>query len=146
MLSAAVDQAIEDLKKPGCGDTIFKAGLPDPVVVLQNLVDGGIYGSITFKDLGQGTGAEEARNRRLVIPVRGVTITINTYNDSTNVVAYWNDGYASVNAITLIHELGHAFNDLFGKGSSTIENDVRFVGKMNMDAEDRNAKKTKPCE
>ena len=148
LLDSAVSQALKDLMKPGCGDTIFKQGLPDPATVLQNLVDGGSYGSIKFKDLGAGTGGEESTNNigRLFGKSRTVTITINSYNDSDPNVAYWNDGSASANAIILIHELGHAFNDLFGKGSSTIENDVSRLGKMNTGAEARNKARTDPCE
>jgi hypothetical protein len=37
-------------------------------------------------------------------------------------------GTANVNDSTVLHELGHAFNDLFGKGSSTIINDLTKTG------------------
>ena len=59
---------------------------------------------------------------------------------------YWNNGDAGVNAITLLHELGHAFNDLFGKRSSTIVNDVTIFGKINQAAENANAAALEPCE
>ena len=57
---------------------------------------------------------------------------------------YWNAGDVNVNAITLIHELAHAFNDLFGKGGSTFEIDTNFTGK-DQDAENRDVHRTDPC-
>jgi RHS repeat-associated protein len=144
-MTAALLQALADLKKPGCGNAIFLNG-PDPAAVLKALVDGINYGSINYKDLGPGTGAEEGRTKRSRIPFakKSVTITINTYNDPSTGI-YWNAGNTAVNALTLIHELGHAFNDLFGNGSSTIENDVSRTGKINMDAEKRNADRLAAC-
>jgi RHS repeat-associated protein len=146
-MSAALKQAIADLAKPDCGDVVFAGGIAsghDPAEVLQAIVNGTSYGSISFKDLGAGTGGEENSRFRLPFQSKKVTITINSYNDAGGI--YWNGGDSGVNAITLLHELGHAFNDLFGNGSSTIENDVNWRGKMNMDAEDRNAKRLAPCQ
>ena len=89
--------------------------------------------------------ADEFWSRRFgVFGEDSVTIEINTFNGPT-IGIYWNGGDINVNAITLIHELGHAFNDLFGKGSSTIEKDVYRNGKINIQAEACNKKRTDPC-
>ena len=145
-MAAALAQALKDLAKPGCGDAVFAGGIAnghDPAQVLQAIAGGTAYGSISFKDLGEGVGAQENARFRLPLQSKKVSITINSYSDPGGV--YWNDGNAGVNAITLLHELGHAFNDLFGSGSSTIENDVNWRGKMNMDAETRNDARLAPC-
>jgi len=73
-----------------------------------------------------------------------VTYDANGNSYPSGVSATYN-GDASVNAITLLHELGHAFNDLFGKGSSTIINDTNWRGKVNQAAEDANAEALRPC-
>jgi hypothetical protein len=96
-----------------------------------------------FNNLGAGVGAEESARLRLPFQAKKVTIAINSYNDDAGM--YWNDGDTGINAITLLHELGHAFNDLFGKDSSTIENDVSWRGKMKMDAEYQNSNRLDPC-
>ena len=58
----------------------------------------------------------------------------------------WNAGNVDVNADTLIHELGHVFNDLFGPGSSTIEDDALPDGSPDPNAEARNAARLIPCD
>jgi hypothetical protein len=146
-MPAALAQAIADLVKSGC-DAVFAGGIAnghDPAAVLEARVSGTQYGSISYSDLGPGTGAEERPNFMGRITGRKrVKRTINSglYSDGT----YWNNGNASVNAITLLHELGHAFNDLFGSGSSTIINDTTITGKIIPSAETANANALMPCE
>ncbi|PWU09991.1 MAG: hypothetical protein C5B51_05180 [Terriglobia bacterium] len=145
LMSAALDQAIADLAKPDCAK-VFAGGIAkghDPVAVLQAIVLGTQYGSVSFKDLGAGTGAVESSYPLRFFGVKKVTITINSGIYAGG--AYWNNGYANVNALTLLHELGHAFNDLFGRGSSAIINDTTLLGKVNQAAEDKNAATLKPC-
>ncbi len=145
-MPAALKQALADLAKPGC-DVVFASGIAkghDPAEVLSAIINGTQYGSVSFKGLGPGTGAEESVSRRFPPwQQKKVTITINSGTYPGGI--YWNNGDAGVNAITLLHELGHAFNDLFGKGSSTIINDTNWKGKMNQAAEDANADALKPC-
>jgi RHS repeat-associated protein len=142
-MPAAMAQVLLDLAKPGCS-AVFAGGIAkghDPAQVLMAIVAGTTYGSVTFSIKGAGTAATE---RRAFSLRKRVVININSglYPDGI----YWNNGVASVNAITLLHELGHAFNDLFGKNSSTIINDVSATGKMIQSAEDKNAEALRPCE
>jgi hypothetical protein len=146
-MPAALAQAIADLAKSGC-DAVFAGGIAkghDPTAVLEAIVSGSQYGSVSYSDLGAGTGAEERPSfMGRILGRKRVKITINSglYPDGT----YWNNGIASVNAITLLHELGHAFNDLFGSGSSTIITDTTVTGKIIQSAEDANQKALMPCE
>jgi hypothetical protein len=144
-MPAALAQALADLKKPGCS-AVFAGGIAagfDPATVLQDIVSGAQYGSVSFKDLGAGTGAEESAPFHAPWKKKSVKIVINSGTYPGGV--YWNNGNASVNALTLLHELGHAFNDLFGNGSSTIINDTTRTGKIIQSAEDANATALIPC-
>jgi len=126
---------------------IFAGGIAagyDPATVLQAIVAGAQYGSVSFKDLGPGTGAQESAPFHAPWKKKKVKIEINSGTFPGGV--YWNDGNAGVNALTLLHELGHAFNDLFGSGSSTIINDTTRTGKIIQSAEDANAAMLKPCD
>ena len=48
-------------------------------------------------------------------------------------------------ASTLLHELGHVFNEVFGLGGSKILNDRNPDGSVNYDREAQNAKTLKAC-
>jgi len=74
-----------------------------------------------------------------------VVITINSATDPLSGGVNWNDGNEVENAMYLLHELGHAFNMLFGNGSSTIEKDVLPNGKIDAAAEKRNKDRLEPC-
>ncbi len=142
LMPAALAQAFKDLAKPGCGDTIFAGGIAnghDPADVLQQLADGTKYGSVDFKDLGSEYGAQEYVPVLRHIPFRKKTVLIDLNTE------YWNNANTDANALILIHELGHAFNDLFGKGSATMENDASLTNPMDQDAEDRNKARIEPC-
>jgi RHS repeat-associated protein len=144
-MPAALAQALADLQKPDCA-AVFAGGIAkgdDPAAVLQAIVAGTQYGSVLFENLGPGTGAQESAPLHAPWKKKTVKIEINsgTYPDGI----YWNKGNAGVNALTLLHELGHAFNDLFGSGSSMIVNDTTRTGKIIQSAEDANANALKPC-
>jgi hypothetical protein len=72
-----------------------------------------------------------------------VTITINTYTPTAasgnSLWDYWNVGNHLANAETLLHELGHAFNDLFGRGGSQIVRDADRFGRSTASAQEFNA-------
>ena len=91
-MSAALKQALADLAKPGCGDVVFAGGIAkghDPGEVLEAIVAGTQYGSVTFKDLGPGAGAEESGRVRVpIFQAKKVTITINSGTYPGGV--YWN--------------------------------------------------------
>jgi hypothetical protein len=144
-MPAALAQAMADLSKPGCL-AVFAGGISkgrDPWAVLEAIVGGTAYGSVDFKGLGADTGAQEYVPFHFPGTTKKVKIDINSSMYPGAV--YWNNGNANVNALTLLHELGHAFNDLFGKGSSMIVNDVTRTGKINQAAEDANIAALKPC-
>ena len=147
LLPDALKQALQDLLKPGCAKAVFGRGIEkghDPAAVLQAIADGTKYGSLVFKALPQFAAADEIASGGL-FRSKKVTIEINTFNNP-KVGTYWNAGDSGVNAITLLHELGHAFNDLFGRGSSSIEYDAnKDDGTPNNDAEKRNEDRLAPC-
>jgi hypothetical protein len=141
-MPAALAQALIDLQKPGCGDTIFKGH--DPASILNAIVSGAKYGSVTFDMISPANAATTTDNRGfLFLKGRSVLITINEFTSPARV--YWNAGNAQVNAITLIHELGHAFEWLFGQKSTTIVPDVNPDSSLNAAAQTANAKATEPC-
>jgi hypothetical protein len=144
LLGAALDQALADLLKPNCAQSVFGGGIAkgyDPAMVLEDIVSGTKYGSIQFALLSPLIGADEVTNG--ILRWKKATITINTYNGPS--ATYWNAGNASVNAYTLLHELGHAFNGLFGNGSSAIVFDANPDGSPNTVNEDHNAEVMAPC-
>lgn len=144
LLQGAVDQALKDLLKPDCAQSVFGGGIAkghDPAEVLQDMMNETKYGSIKFDALPSYAGAVEFTTGFFK---KTATIDINTYNDPSKGI-YWNAGNVDVNAITLLHELGHAFNGLFGKGSSSILFDANKDGTPNAAAEAYNADRLKPC-
>jgi hypothetical protein len=153
LMPLAWTQFIEDLKKKDCGDAIFanQATLGhDPAAVLLAIGKGTQYGHLDFQSIDPAREAQTSP--KTVTDASGshteVQITINSYVDppgTPNAHIYWNNANTQVNAGTLIHELGHAFNILFGAGSSTIENDVNADGTIDQDAEKRNTDRIAPC-
>ena len=107
LLPAALKQALDDLLKPGCASAVFGGGIAkghDPATVLKAIAAGTKYGSIIFTGLAKTSAADEFASGGL-LRSKKVIIEINTFNDP-KIGVYWNAGDASVNAITLLHELG----------------------------------------
>jgi len=143
LMPDALTQALLDLKKPGCAQ-VFAGGIAkghDPATVLQAIVSGTKYGFVTFAKLSPLDGA--VTDSTGIWKWTRAHIVINTYNDPLHI--YWNAGNASVNALYLLHELGHAFNDLFGKGSSKIVVDVLKNCDPDPGLEGDNTKALLPC-
>jgi RHS repeat-associated protein len=143
-MPAALAQALTDLQNPDCA-AVFAGGIAkgdNPSTVLEQIVAGTKYASVTFVSLSPLVGAVTAESG--FWKFKKATIEINTYNNPS-VGVYWNAGNAQVNALTLLHELGHIFNFLFGNGSSTIVNDVLKNGNPNPTAEAANAAALAPC-
>jgi len=155
-MPAAEAQALIDLDRPGCGNTVFAGGIAkgdNPVTVLESLVSGSQpgalasspYGSINFNPISPSFEAITiSGGGNIFRRQRKATIDINPYNNPS-IGIYWNAGNADVNAITLIHELGHLFNFVFGAGSSTIQYDGGGRTGVNMTAEANNAARLLPC-
>jgi RHS repeat-associated protein len=121
-LEKAYVKAIEALHDPNCAGLFNTSGRGlNPETLLRELYNGGQYGSISFADLGParkvgstatwtnatttGISIHERVEGQLVhAGLSGVNIKI--HNDKT---APWSEGSLVDNAITLLHELGHAF-------------------------------------
>jgi RHS repeat-associated protein len=145
-MPAALNQVWNDLQKPGCKD-VFKGGIKkgfDPWTVLNDIVTGKKHGSLGY-DLLPGIGLlAQTQGFQNAFGFKKVVITINDTSASLG-GPYWNAGDANVNAEILLHELGHAFNDLFGDGSSTLVPDTNPDGTPNAAAEEQNHKALSKC-
>jgi hypothetical protein len=140
-----VAQALQDLLKPNCAQSVFGGGVAkgyDPATILTDMENGTKYGSIQFGSVPSYAFATE--NSSGFLFWKKATITINTFNDPSLGI-YWNAGNTAVNGLALLHELGHAFNDLFGQGSSAIIFDANPDGTSNLAAENQNAQTLAPC-
>ena len=132
---AGIEQALTMLGKPSCAN-LFNGddeggAYPDPADVLRAITDGTGYASLAYDYMGDtldGAGIPigwtnaTTRGDGYIGRIDGLpqfssaTITINT-NASTPL----NYG-ASIqdHAVTMLHELGHVYQFLFGQGSTSI--------------------------
>jgi RHS repeat-associated protein len=139
-LQSAIDTAVEALLKDDCA-SLF--GGANPIGVLYELQRGDTsWGTIGFAELGEPAQGRvySAQTVGILTPSEGVsmfsgvTISINISNG-----APWSNSYADTfgignaasratqdiyRAMTLIHELGHAFNIITGLGWSQIQQDI----------------------
>ena len=103
---------------------------PFPGLVLQNLYSSNSfkYGSIS-SDTGTVTSATTTGVGIATVSIGndGTMLTVNTgvviKLDNTSAGASFVSGTTYDQAITLLHELGHAYWDLYGPGTSTIKPD-----------------------
>jgi hypothetical protein len=136
--AAAVQKALEALSNPDCA-SLFGNGV-NPVALLTALASGkSSLGTISNADLGRAhkNDMTAAITTGILGPggptnFSGANITINN-NPSSPFNAGWagvtlfgppalstNYSDADLNAATIIHELGHVANDIYGPGSSAI--------------------------
>jgi RHS repeat-associated protein len=116
-IPAAEAIALKVLQQPGCsslfGNIATRAGGKDPASVLMNIINGGVnggqYGRITFGPIDCLNCNAQTTPQDPTFGGPRVLITINT----VPLVGEWNLGNASYNALTLLHELAHAYNDLY---------------------------------
>ncbi len=106
----------------------------NPTVVLTNIVYGShSFGSIHFAMHPPNWGVAETRPAGL-LPIPGlsgkVSITINELSS----YGFWNYGDSNENAETLLHELGHVFNDLRGAGGFALPNSAERADPRAFDA------------
>jgi RHS repeat-associated protein len=130
-LGAAITAAIDALaNNKKCYDLFTGGpGFPeDPIGVLQNLQSGGKYGSIGFGTLISAPGTVRSAT------TAGVTVTDGTQTyDKVEIVinnfaGSFVTGSARDQAVTILHELGHAMNELFGPATAKrIVADGRMV-------------------
>ena len=122
MLKKAVDLANKALSNKNCAGLFNQNGKgPAPAALLASLIDGGIYGSISY---GRISAVATSATTALKPGTIGVTITI---NDNAN--GLWGFEGPLGNAGTLLHELGHAYVDLWGADASAIQPDANSVTK-----------------
>jgi hypothetical protein len=146
LMDAARKRAVEMLANPNCaglyGNEKSRSNGFNPADVLNSILTGGKFGKVKWEShkpnkKGENWVAKASGDGLLgKLPGRAssVTITINTFNDARGL--YWNAGDADENALTLLHELGHAFNFLKGAGGFVFGNiDIKGNHSGKYDAE-----------
>jgi hypothetical protein len=112
-LSAAYLRAQDALKSTDCASlfNVDGSGI-DPTALLYGLYVGDSnYGSITYTRQDMSIAAS-------VSPGTPVNIKLND-----DIHGLWGTGSTDYDAATLLHELGHAYEQLFGASSTLIVND-----------------------
>jgi hypothetical protein len=147
LMEAALKRALEDFMKQACRD-VFAGGIAkghDPGEVLSSIVSGKKYGRIECAPLAVDRAMQTEYKRGFFgIGKKSVVITINTFNNPA-FGTFWNAGDTNVTAGFLEHEAGHTFKHLFGKKSTTIEDDVLPSGRPDPAAQTRNSQRLQGC-
>ncbi len=122
LMPAAFSLAEQWLENQSCdqlfGTTASRAGAFSPSSFLAAYVWGySPYGGVSFASMWILGGVA-----RTYPTPNGAHTFINTYNPGPN-NAYWNVGDALENAITLLHEMGHAYSylSIYGSGGSAMK-------------------------
>jgi hypothetical protein len=141
-LSSAVSAAKQALaeKKP-CRD-LFSPDF-DPSSVLDHLMNGdATYGKFSWDAMGAAGNVAEVRvtqPNQVAAVGWTVNVTINSsggggwFDHTGDIQRYGNYGFNSINAATIIHELGHVFEFLFGANTTRILNDAHGGSLANSD-------------
>lgn len=108
------------------------SGTPDPNDLLSNILGGtSTMASIKYDDFGINSanpdgsyGVDNARTSP-VLPYNGETFAGATITFNTSQFAQFNFASTSLvdNAVTILHELGHVYEYLFGQSSTQIMDD-----------------------
>lgn len=128
-LQTAMSLALNALGNPKCAK-LLGTGLSQGVAITASQVlsllysDNPMYGSISFAPRASQPGSITSAVTMDGINFNGVT-TSNTADIviSTSPRSVWMTGNPQQQAILLLHELGHAMNDIFGPKTSGIIND-----------------------
>jgi RHS repeat-associated protein len=135
-LANAFGLALAALQYSEC-QSLFDPSRVDPAFLLTALFSGSNLGSISFADLGGPDSSGNINNatttgilgtRTVTLP-SGNTVVQSTFTGAnivfnSNPASLFSTGTDRRGAITLIHELGHAANIIFGPGSSVIADDA----------------------
>lgn len=126
-LSRGLKRAGDALSNPDCAGLFGGGPYPDPIKVLSQLSNSFTFGPIEDKTNPDGTktitSATTTGSGSVMygyIPVN-TSVTINLNNTSAG--ASFVSGNVNDWAITILHELGHAFYDLYGSAASKITPD-----------------------
>ncbi|MFN7919438.1 MAG: RHS repeat-associated core domain-containing protein [Bryobacteraceae bacterium] len=135
LMPDAIGRAISALQDPGCaglyGTSATRAAGWNPVDVVTKLFvnRNGPLGSVNFELYDPKTVAQVRVS--FTAPLSNVVVSFNRL--------FWNRGNTEENALTLLHEMAHAYNYLFLQGSggfaisnlrelSPIDSDTKGVG------------------
>jgi RHS repeat-associated protein len=129
LLNSALDIALQMLENPQCVISLFNnvPGSVSPSQVLQQLVSNG---NVVFGDIDNNSTA--ATTQILIGPPGGSNSALITLNNNglgqfslgTNSYGLSSNYY---DAMVLIHELGHAYADIYGPASTQITSDADDV-------------------
>ena len=97
--------------------------------LLSSLYNGGQYGSISIGDLDSphGTTVSAQVQPGVVANAQGVVQNGAAYMTINDLAGSFVTGTPQSQVVTLLHELGHAMNDVFGAGTSLIRDDGQGV-------------------
>jgi len=120
-----------------CLELFGAAGL-DPRTVLRDIQNGGgQYGHFSFEAIGTfeagykvNAKIEELKNKAIDIGQGATQLVTTSVNItlSTSEGNFVENGYSDTDrAVTIIHELGHAFAMMYGPGGSLIKPDGPYV-------------------
>jgi hypothetical protein len=108
------------------------AGAPNPATLLSEIVNGSdpqVYFTLGSLEPTQSGYQTNATTQRTSFSLQNGTVqstgvvnnVVVTFNYSP--VAPFNSGSVISNAVTVLHELGHVYEDLYGLGSTLLVND-----------------------
>ena len=96
--------------------------------VLFDLFNGLTYGSVSVGDISSASGTTtSATTTPGVINYGGGYMQNAAYIQFNDLAGVFVTGNAIDQAIAVLHELGHAMNDIFGTGTSVIQQDGKSV-------------------
>ena len=126
-MPAAFSRAIQALTlNPDCmslfGTDQTRAAGFNPETVLSNIVYGShSFGTVSFSLHKKKWGVAETRPAG-ILPIPGLASKVKITINELSGYSFWNNGDATENAETLLHELAHVFNDLSGAGGFKLPN------------------------
>jgi hypothetical protein len=104
------------------GTATTRANGFNPANVLTDIIYGSHnFGTVSFSSHSTNWGVAQTRPAGLV-PIPGLAGKVKISINELSGYGFWNNGDATENAETLLHELGHVFNDLRGAGGFALPN------------------------
>jgi RHS repeat-associated protein len=113
--------------------------------VLNSIFVGGIYGDITVGDLKSPSGTTVSAQTSGVVVQTGAGTLEEAAIVINDLGGTFVGGSAQDQAVTLLHELGHAMNNIFGAGTSKVKDDGTSVANGVQISMDNTAMIKKDC-